>query len=185
VVLTVDELTKLPLNTTPETRIKRLVVDYKKIQVVAIKTTRPGVFSRALLLPFSAVEAVSADAIKVAAGETSQNEDQYKDMNRFGDLIDKEVFTERKRYLGKVVTFKVDTETGLITTLWVKTPVFLRDLWRQILIVSRSQILEIQARAVVVDEVIIKAALKPAATADLNTQEPEEAALGVGTSSAE
>jgi sporulation protein YlmC with PRC-barrel domain len=182
VVLTVEELSKLPINTTPSTRIKRLVVDYKKIQVVAIKTTRPGVFSRSMLFPFSSVESVSAQAIKLQPESSSPDADQYTDQERFGDLIEKEVFTERKRYLGKIVTYKLDTDTGLITTLWVKTPVFLRDLWRQILIVSRSQIIEVQSKAVVVDEAIIKAALKPAATADLNTQEPE-AALGVGTSS--
>jgi sporulation protein YlmC with PRC-barrel domain len=183
VVLTVEELSKLPINTTPATRIKRLVVDYKKIQVVAIKTTRPGVFSRAMLFPFSSIETVSADAIKLQSQSPSPEADHYVDAERFGDLIEKEVFTERKRYLGRIVTYKLDTDTGLITTLWIKTPVFLRDLWRQILIVSRSQIVEIQSKVVVVDETIIKAALKPAATADLNTQEPE-AALGVGTSSA-
>lgn len=171
-VLTVDQLKELPIKNT-RVHLKRVIVDYKKIQAVGVVLAKKGLFGRTLSAPFSVLTQVQPAGVTLDQQALEKTENQLPtDPERFGDLTEREVFTERKRYLGKLVTYKVDTDTGLITALWVKPPLVLRDLWRQILLISRSQIVTITPRAIVVDEAVIKSALKPATAAELN-REPE------------
>jgi|GEM_PF-6506513 len=175
-VLTVDQLREIPIRDS-DLRIKRVIVDYKKIVAVAFSLSKSGFFSRATTLPFSAIRNVEPKAVTLADQTTATSVDQeFADPERFGDLSEREVFTERKRYLGRLVTYKIDTDTGHVTAIWVKPPLVLRDLWRQILLISRSQIVSVTPQAIIVDEAVIKAALKPTTVAELN-REPD-AALG-------
>ncbi|MFO0704681.1 MAG: hypothetical protein U0517_01755 [Candidatus Andersenbacteria bacterium] len=175
-ILTVDQLRELPVGEA-KLRAKRVLVDYKKIKIAALTLARSGLFGRTQTIPFSTVTAITAEQVQLGQPSPVARDAQqepFADLNRFGDLTEREVFTERKRYLGKLVTYKFDSETGNLTALWVKPPLVLRDLWRQILLISRSQIVGITPQAIIVDEAIIKAALKPAAAAEL-AREPETA----------
>jgi sporulation protein YlmC with PRC-barrel domain len=169
-VITVDQLREVPITGSGQ-HIKHVLVDYKKIQVAALTMARSGLFSRSQTIPYGAVTKFDLSGFSVEQSPDQSTPatatEQFADQTRFGDLTEREVFTERKRYLGRLVTYKFDTDSGNITALWVKPPLVLRDLWRQILLISRSQIVQMTPQAVIVDEAIIKSALKPAAAAEL------------------
>lgn len=176
-VITADQLRAL--GTSPShLHIKQLLVDFYKIEVVGLTVSKGGVFSKNRTVSFGDVSVSDKQVIGIPeqdSGETTV----LKDQQRVGDISEHPVYTEKKRYLGKIVTFKLDTDTGKITALWVKPPLALRDLWRQILLIGRSQIVKITPEAVIVDEAVIKSALKPATNAEL-MREPE-ASLGSAT----
>jgi sporulation protein YlmC with PRC-barrel domain len=177
-VITVQELKALTLTTQPPQRIKQVIVDFAGKKIFALRTHRKGLFSRTQLVPYAQVARVGEQVELLPRADTTSLRVVPQ---QHGELIDKEVFTEKKRFLGRVATYKIDTGSGEITALWVRTPVFLRDLWRQTLVIARSQVLSIDARAVIVDEAIIKNALKPATTAEVL---PDEASLGITPESA-
>jgi sporulation protein YlmC with PRC-barrel domain len=177
-VITVQELKALTLTTQPPLHIKQVIVDFAAKKVFALRVHRTGLFSRSRVISYGQVARVGEQVELLAQQDASP----VRIMPRLhGELIDKEVFTEKKRYLGRVATYKLDTGSGEITALWVRTPVFLRDLWRQTLVIARNQVLSIDAKAVIVDEAIIKNALKPAATAEVLA---DEASLGITPESA-
>ncbi|MFO0702445.1 MAG: hypothetical protein U0514_00975 [Candidatus Andersenbacteria bacterium] len=175
-VRTVDEIVALSVGSDPSRRVRDLVVDYRRLRVAALKVQRRGLLARTELLPFEAVAAFEQQTIRLADRPAAGEAVDLRDGQRFGSLLGKEVYTERRRHLGRIQTFKVDSEDGNVTVLWVKTPLVLRDMWRQTLIVARGQVVEVTPEAVVVDEAVVKAALKPATTAQFAQQDAD--ALG-------
>ena len=177
-VITVDQLKELPV-TPDKFRLRRILVDFKKLEISALVFAGGGLFSRPKTIPFSGVSITSGGSAGQSLsikGTNTANLPEFA-IESHGDLSDYSVFTERKRYLGKLVTYKFDTDLGKLTALWVKPPLALRDLWRQILLISRSQIIKIAPQAIIVDENVIKSALKPATVAELG-RESEAQALG-------
>ncbi|MFH0831058.1 MAG: hypothetical protein V1895_03295 [Parcubacteria group bacterium] len=182
-VLTVEQLKGATVSDSP-LRVKRVLVDYHKIAVVALVASRASLLGRTVIIPLEQIAEIKESGIKLAGSALEQNsktKELYSDEQKYGDLSERAVYTERKRYLGKLVTYKLDSTTGLITVLWVKPPLALSGLWRQILLISRSQVIKIEPAAIIVDEAIIKAALKPATAAELASRE-SEAALGTASS---
>ena len=180
-VITVDQLKELPI-APPNLHIKQVIVDFKKIEVVAIVFGKARLFGKSRLVNFADIRVESSDKGIILPSSAMSTTD-YMDQQRFGDLTDYSVFTERKRYLGKLVTYKVDTDSAKLTALWVKPPLALRDLWRQILLIGRSQIVQITPEAIIVDEAVIKSALKASTVAELG-REAEAQALGAASPSA-
>jgi sporulation protein YlmC with PRC-barrel domain len=167
---TVAALLALPFATDPRRRVSELVIDYRRFRVAALKVSKPGLFSRTELLPIERVN-VTDKGIELREGPAAGAE--YQDATRFGVLLGKEVYSERRRHLGRVETFKFDDSTGNATVLWVKTPVALRGLWRQTLIISRDQISEVTPQAVIVDELVVRSAMAPATTAQFAQQDAD------------
>lgn len=173
--LTVEELCALPVAAEPSRRVLATVIDYRRLKVAALRTTRRSLFGRGQTVPFDKV-AVTKDGLRLPAA--SVDPALLRDLTRYGELIGKAVFSERKRHLGRVETFKIDVATGDVTVLWVKTPVALRGLWRQTLVIGRDQIVGVTQAAVIVDELVVRAAMTAATTAQFTQQEAD--ALGAG-----
>lgn len=168
--LTVAELLALPVTSDPSRRLLELLVDYRKLNVAAIKLQRRGLLARSELVPFSQVKSIDAAGIAFSQGTAPAVD--YS-VERFGSLLGKEVYTERRRLLGKVQTFKLDGVTGMVTVLWVKTPMVLRGLWKQTIVVARQQVVEVTPQAVIVDELVVRSAMKPATTAQFAQQDAD------------
>jgi len=171
-ILTLEELQRRPITGLAETRVVACIIDYKKIEVVALRLTRRGIFKRPIVVPWRNVQ-VAADHLTVQRPERAGP--VAIDAARFGEIAGKDVYTERRRLLGRVTMYKIDTVTGQITTLWVRTPLVLQNLWKQVLVIGRDQIVDITPAEVIVDELIVRSALKPATLADLAVHEPEAA----------
>ncbi len=168
--LTIEELRRRDIATMPGSHIENCVVDYKKIEIVAVRLSRLSIFRRPLLLPWKAL-AVSDNDLQIQ--DAAVLEGKTLEPNRYGELMGKDVFTERRRMLGRVNMYKLETETGQITALWVRTPLVLQSLWKQMLVISRSQIVEITASEVRVDELVVKTAMKPETVAEFAAREAE------------
>lgn len=183
-VLTVEQLRGIPVRSPSlgTLKLKKVLVDYQKLQVVALVLGRTGLLGRPLTVPIAQIE-VSESEVKVDQGaeSTKETRSQFTDERRFGDIDERAVYTERKRHLGKLATYKIDTDTGTILAFWVRPPLALRGLWRQILLISRSQIVRITPEAIIVDDAIIKSALKPATAAELGGAGEPDAAFGAAS----
>lgn len=167
---TVAALLALPFSSDPRRHVRAVVIDYRRLRVAALQVPKPGLFSRVELLPF---ERVSLTDQGIVLRDGPEAGPEYQDATRFGALLGKEVYSERRRHLGRVEMFKIDDSTGSVTVLWVKTPVALRGLWRQTLIISREQVSEVTPEAVIVDELVVRAAMAPATTAQFAQQEAD------------
>jgi len=167
---TVASLFTLPFAADSRRRINGILIDYRRFRVAAFKVSKPGLFGRTELLP---AERVSVTDKGIGLREGAAADAEYRDATRFGVLLGKEVYSERRRHLGRVETFKLDDATGNVTVLWVKTPVALRGLWRQTLIISRDQVSEVTPQAVIVDELVVRSAMAPATTAQFAQQDAD------------
>lgn len=148
-----------------------LLVDHKKLVVAALLCQSGSVFKKKFSIGWDRISHITKDTIRVEPSDTKDA--KSADLERFGPLVDAAVMTARKRTLGKVVTFKVESGTGQITALWVKTPIKLRGLWRQTLVVARSQIVSARPGLVIVDDEIVLSALAPATTSQFMQSDPE------------
>ena len=156
-------------------RVKDVLVDFRKLAIGALRVVRRGIFNRLELIPYAAAARIDKQGVTLRTQKEVSGAN-FNDPERFGVLVGKAVYTERRRHLGRVETYKFDEDTGSVTVLWVKTPMVLRGLWKQTLVVSRDQVVKVTPQAVIVDELVVKTALKPATTAQFAQQEAD--ALG-------
>ena len=156
-------------------RVQDVLVDFRKLAIGALRVARRGIFNRLELIPYEAAARIDKQGVTLRT-QKEVSSAKFNDPERFGVLVGKAVYTERRRHLGRVETYKFDEDTGSVTVLWVKTPMVLRGLWKQTLVVSRDQVVKVTPQAVIVDELVVKTALKPATTAQFAQQEAD--ALG-------
>lgn len=71
------------------------------------------------------------------------------------DLINLPVYTQGGKHLGKVASFKVDTDTGKLENFYVKTGL-IEGLWHEQLIINISQVIEITAEKMIVEDSVNK-----------------------------
>jgi uncharacterized protein YrrD len=169
--LSADALVALPFASDQGRRVRELLVDYRRLRVAALRVTRRGVFARTELLPYESL-AVAPDGIAARANYAAETTN-FQDAARYGALLGKPVYSERRRHLGRVEMFKLEADGGNVTALWVKTPLALRGLWRQTLVIGRDQVVEVTPEAVIVDELVVRAAMAPATTAQFAQQEAD------------
>lgn len=168
--LTVEELRSREIAGMPGSRVQSCIIDYKKIEIVALQLNRLSIFRRPQILPWKAVVVTDGD---LRITDNAVMDKKSLDLSRYGDLLGKDVFTERRRFLGRITMYKLETDTGKVTALWVKTPLVLQSLWKQMLVISRNQIVEINASEVCVDELVTKTAMKPETVAEFAAREVE------------
>lgn len=150
--------------------IQGLLIDYKKLLVDSVIIKKHGLFKKAQPVPWNNIRILEKGELQLAGTSTG---DSNKDPERFGELYNANVVTERGRKLGRIVTFKIDSSNAHIMTLWVKTPLPMRGLWRQTLIVSRNQIMKASVGTVVVEDSIVASAMAPATTSQFVPTDPD------------
>jgi len=152
VLLMREELKKLPLHNTGYHAISTLLIDFRCIKVAALKLKKKGLITRTVCLPMSEIKSISDQGVTFK--ETNDKSDaliNLSNQKRYGELIGLPVNTEAKKFLGHVATFKINSESGDIITIWVKTPLHLRGLWKNTLLINRDQVVEITPTKLVVD----------------------------------
>jgi len=149
----------LPLSTDSKSTVTELVIDYRRIQIAALKIKSTGLLGKSNLTPFSNVKDVRDNNVELKENNDSLHQ-EFTDPKRYGELISKIVMTESKKHLGQVMTYKVNTDTGDILTLWIKTPIHLRALWKNTLLINRSQICDITPNGITVDDNIEESLLR-------------------------
>ena len=75
------------------------------------------------------------------------------------DLINLPVYTKSGNHIGKVASFELDSDTGMIENFYVKTGL-IEGLWHEQLMIHRSQVVEITVEKMVVDDTTIKEHLR-------------------------
>ena len=71
------------------------------------------------------------------------------------DLIGLAVETKSGDHLGKVADFEVNTDTGKIENIHVKTGL-IQGLWHEQLVIAHNQIIEITKEKVIVEDMVSK-----------------------------
>jgi uncharacterized protein YrrD len=67
------------------------------------------------------------------------------------------VETQSGRFLGYIVGFEVETDTGVIEKYWVKGKFAMANLWDNNILINRNQIINFDDEKMVVDDAVVKA----------------------------
>jgi hypothetical protein len=67
------------------------------------------------------------------------------------------VETQSGRFLGYIVGFEVETDTGVIEKYWVKGKFALANLWDNNIVINKTQIINFDEEKMVVDDAVVKA----------------------------
>ena len=71
------------------------------------------------------------------------------------DLVNLPVYTKSGEHLGKVSSFEIDADSGKIENFYVKTGL-IEGLWHEQLVIHHSQVIEITAEKMVVENLELK-----------------------------
>ena len=67
------------------------------------------------------------------------------------------VETQSGQFLGYVVGFEMETDTGVIEKYYVKGKMMLAGLWENSLLINKAQIINFDEEKMVVDDAVVKA----------------------------
>lgn len=67
------------------------------------------------------------------------------------------VETQSGQFLGYIVGFEVETDTGVIEKYFVKSKIILASLWENSLLINKFQIINFDEDKMVVDDAVVKA----------------------------
>ncbi len=149
-----EELLDLSLAGKQNLSLQDLIIDYRRITVAALIVRGSGLLSRSEVLAYDQVSPVD-DHLEIKKGVAQSTKKAFADKSRYGDLLKKPVYTKSQKYLGQVATYKLDIDSGDIQTIWTRTPIHLRALWKNILLIKRTALIEVRSDKIVVEDAIV------------------------------
>jgi sporulation protein YlmC with PRC-barrel domain len=87
------------------------------------------------------------------------------------------VETKSGRFLGQIVDFEVDTDTGIINHYYVKSTTPIVGLFEGKLVINREQIIYFDDKKMVVEDSVVKVAEKEKAVPEMEKMEGVEPAI--------
>jgi hypothetical protein len=66
------------------------------------------------------------------------------------------VETQNGQFLGYIVGFEVETDTGVVEKYWVKAKLALANLWDNNILINKNQIINFDEEKMVVDDAVVK-----------------------------
>lgn len=163
-LLTNNRLTSIPvLSLQTGTQLGQTtqpIIDPRQLQVVALYCAGPHVDNKAVLHT-SDIREVSTMGFIVDGADSLMAIDGLvrlqEVINYRFELLGKKVYDTHKRKLGRVEGYSIDSESFFIMKIHVQQPLFKNFLTGGMLIIDRTQIIEVNDKRIVVKAADVKA----------------------------